>query len=198
MAGGRGGSRSLEPLARSEVVFAGQPVALVIAETEEVAADGAKLLSVDYERWSAGTGCDVEEAIQVAGLAEARLSGRGAPTCRCSTPRWDRGRRRKLRRADVGERRRPACACQRRSRCCLRGLRGGGREGRFPDLGSTETTWSPQAAVAWVDPEGRLVVHASTPGPLYAHVAVSDARAPAESAGGHRDAWWSLRRQDPD
>lgn len=38
--------RLVEPLARHEVVFAGQPVALVIAETAAVAADGAELVDV--------------------------------------------------------------------------------------------------------------------------------------------------------
>src|SRR4029453_15020423 len=40
---GEGGSRALEPLARSETVFAGQPVALVVAESEAAARDGADL-----------------------------------------------------------------------------------------------------------------------------------------------------------
>ena len=36
-------------LARERVIFAGQPVALVLAESEEAAADGAEVLHVDYE-----------------------------------------------------------------------------------------------------------------------------------------------------
>ena len=42
--------RMFEPLARGEVLFAGQPVALVVAETESAAADGAELVMVDLER----------------------------------------------------------------------------------------------------------------------------------------------------
>ena len=42
--------RMFEPLARGEVLFAGQPVALVVAETESAAADGAELVIVDLER----------------------------------------------------------------------------------------------------------------------------------------------------
>src|SRR5436305_10956943 len=38
-----------EPLAREEVVFCGQPVALVVAESEAAASDGADLVDVDYE-----------------------------------------------------------------------------------------------------------------------------------------------------
>ncbi|HEY1594491.1 MAG TPA: xanthine dehydrogenase family protein molybdopterin-binding subunit [Thermoleophilaceae bacterium] len=41
--------RAAEPLARGEVVFSGQPVALVLAESEAAAADGAALVVVDYE-----------------------------------------------------------------------------------------------------------------------------------------------------
>ncbi len=42
--------RMFEPLARDEALFAGQPVALVVAETEEAAADAAGLVMVDAER----------------------------------------------------------------------------------------------------------------------------------------------------
>ncbi len=42
-------NRLVEPLARDEVVFAGQPVALVIAETAEAAADAAELVEVQLE-----------------------------------------------------------------------------------------------------------------------------------------------------
>ena len=46
----RGGNGRLAmPLAGAEVVFAGQPVALVIAETPEAAADAAELVDVRYE-----------------------------------------------------------------------------------------------------------------------------------------------------
>src|SRR5262245_9823446 len=40
----RGPERRFEPLAREEVVFAGQPVALVVAESEAVADDAAELV----------------------------------------------------------------------------------------------------------------------------------------------------------
>lgn len=42
--------RMFEPLAREEAIFAGQPVALVVAETEEAADDAAELVVVDVER----------------------------------------------------------------------------------------------------------------------------------------------------
>jgi CO/xanthine dehydrogenase Mo-binding subunit len=43
-----GSNRTNEPLARGEVVFAGQPVAIVVAESEAAAEDGAEAVVVDY------------------------------------------------------------------------------------------------------------------------------------------------------
>ncbi len=45
-------------LARERVIFAGQPVALVLAESEEAAADGAELLHVDYDALPSATTID--------------------------------------------------------------------------------------------------------------------------------------------
>lgn len=41
--------RHTQPLARSEAVFAGQPVAIVVAEREAAAEDGVEVVVVDYE-----------------------------------------------------------------------------------------------------------------------------------------------------
>jgi len=57
-----GTDRTSEPLAREEVVFAGQPVALVVAESEAVAEDGAEAVVVEYEPLAAVV--DVEAAMQ--------------------------------------------------------------------------------------------------------------------------------------
>src|ERR1039458_3515242 len=46
---GTGPGRLYEPLAREEVVYAGQPVALVVAESEALAQDGAELVEVELE-----------------------------------------------------------------------------------------------------------------------------------------------------
>ncbi len=43
------GSRSQTPLAREEVYWCGHPVAVVVAETEEAALDGASAIDVDYD-----------------------------------------------------------------------------------------------------------------------------------------------------
>jgi CO/xanthine dehydrogenase Mo-binding subunit len=58
-----GTDRTSEPLARKEVVFAGQPVALVVGETEAAAEDGAEAVVVSYEPLPAVV--DVEAAMEV-------------------------------------------------------------------------------------------------------------------------------------
>jgi CO/xanthine dehydrogenase Mo-binding subunit len=69
-----GTDRTAEPLARREVVFAGQPVAIVVAETEAAAQDGAEAVLVDYEPLDAVV--DVEEAMKPgAPLARAEEEG---------------------------------------------------------------------------------------------------------------------------
>jgi len=68
----KGGSgRVAEPLAREEIVWSGQPVALVIAESEAAAEDGAALVDVDAEPLEAVL--DLEAAI-ADGAPAARVS----------------------------------------------------------------------------------------------------------------------------
>ena len=68
--------RAGEPLAREEVVFSGQPVAMVVAESEAAAADGVDRVIVDFEPLEAVL--DVEAAM-APGAAKARAisAGRG-------------------------------------------------------------------------------------------------------------------------
>ncbi|HVU70724.1 MAG TPA: xanthine dehydrogenase family protein molybdopterin-binding subunit [Ktedonobacteraceae bacterium] len=49
-------SRAKSPLAREEVLWSGQPVALVLAESEAAAEDGAAAVDVDYEELPVVTG----------------------------------------------------------------------------------------------------------------------------------------------
>jgi CO/xanthine dehydrogenase Mo-binding subunit len=65
-----GTDRTSEPLAREEVVFAGQPVALVVGRSEAAAQDGAEALVIEYESLEAVV--DVESAMQP-GAALARV-----------------------------------------------------------------------------------------------------------------------------
>jgi CO/xanthine dehydrogenase Mo-binding subunit len=57
-----GNDRTAEPLAREEVVFAGQPVAIVVAESEAAAEDGVEAVVVEYEDLEPVV--DVEQAMQ--------------------------------------------------------------------------------------------------------------------------------------
>jgi CO/xanthine dehydrogenase Mo-binding subunit len=66
-----GNDRTAEPLARDEVVFAGQPVAIVVAESEAAAEDGVEAVVVEYETLEAVV--DVEQAMQP-GAALARVA----------------------------------------------------------------------------------------------------------------------------
>src|SRR3954447_21063526 len=68
----KGGSgRAAEPLAREEIVWSGQPVALVVAESEAAAEDGAALVWVDADPLPPVL--DLEAALQ-AGAPAARLT----------------------------------------------------------------------------------------------------------------------------
>jgi CO/xanthine dehydrogenase Mo-binding subunit len=67
-----GTGRTHEPLARREILWAGQPVALVVAETPEAAADAAELVVV--ETTALEPVLDIDRAI-VPGAARARLEG---------------------------------------------------------------------------------------------------------------------------
>jgi CO/xanthine dehydrogenase Mo-binding subunit len=72
---GVGKGRTYEPLARSEVVFAGQPVALVVAASEASAEDGVEGVVVDYAPLPVVL--DLEEAM-APGAPSARLAQQGA------------------------------------------------------------------------------------------------------------------------
>jgi CO/xanthine dehydrogenase Mo-binding subunit len=57
-----GPGRSKNPLAREEIVYAGQPIAIAVAETEAIAADALELIEVDLEPVEAVI--DVESAVR--------------------------------------------------------------------------------------------------------------------------------------
>ena len=102
LAGGSG--RAAEPLAREEIVWSGQPVALVVAESEAAAEDGAALVDVDADPLPAVL--DIEAAlaadappVRVTATAgrtrapRARTPGRPRATTATRTGRRRRGRR---------------------------------------------------------------------------------------------------------
>ncbi|RKQ86682.1 CO/xanthine dehydrogenase Mo-binding subunit [Solirubrobacter pauli] len=158
LAGGSG--RAAEPLAREEIVWAGQPVALVVAETEAAAGDAAALVDVDTE-WLEPV-LDLEAAL-ADGAPAARLTERaGEDESAASAHGGSEGgteaagggspnvaTRQRLQRGDVDA-----------------GLAAADHvvRGRFRTSWVHQAYLEPQSTLAWVDPDGTLVVHSSTQG----------------------------------
>ncbi|MDH5334370.1 MAG: xanthine dehydrogenase family protein molybdopterin-binding subunit, partial [Thermoleophilia bacterium] len=153
--------RTAEPLAREEVVFAGQPVALVVAETEAASEDGAELVVVDYEPLDAVV--DVEAAMDPgAPLARrpAEESGGDLESIHAGVDHGDE---------DADTERHSANVLNRVHRA------GGDVAASFATSdavvsGTFRTPWvyqayiEPQVTTTWLEPGGTLVVSTSTQG----------------------------------
>ena len=159
----RGVDRTAEPLAREEVVFAGQPVALVVAETEAAAEDGAEVVFVEYEPLEAVV--DVEAAMQPeAALARVvEQSEEGGGDLESIHAQVDRGQD-----DDPGEKL-SANVLDRVTR--ERGdLAAAFAASDAVVEGTFRTPWvyqayiEPQVCTAWLEPSGVLVVSTSTQG----------------------------------
>jgi CO/xanthine dehydrogenase Mo-binding subunit len=158
-----GKGRLYEPLARQEVVYAGQPVALVVGESEAIAEDAAQLVEVELEplepvldveaaarpgapsarvlaRTEAeGSGlADAHAAVSAGGLEDEALSDNVLGTAR-------------LQAGDVA-------AALASSAAVVRG--------RFTTPWMYQGYLEPQAATAWLDPEGELTVRSATQAPF--------------------------------
>ena len=157
-----GPGRAHEPLAREEVVYSGQPVALVIGETEAAAADGVEGVIVDLEPLEAVV--DLEAAMapgggrariyrregegddMAAGHADVSASSADGPAEELSDNVHPGGR---FAEGDVAAALAASAAVVRR---------------RF------ETSWIHQGYIetptttAWVEPDGELVVWSGTQG----------------------------------
>jgi CO/xanthine dehydrogenase Mo-binding subunit len=150
---GVGPQRRFEPLAIDEVVYAGQPVALVVAETEEVAEDAAALVHIDEEPLPPVV--DLLAALEP-GAPPARVHVReGAespPAFEADDPSAERfsgnvlGRSRDQR-GDPDE---SFAACD----VVV--------EGSFRTPWAYQAYMEPHVAIAWVEPDGTLAVTAST------------------------------------
>jgi CO/xanthine dehydrogenase Mo-binding subunit len=156
---GRGPERHLEPLAREEVVFAGQPVALVVAETEAAAADAVTLVAVDLEPLA-----PVLDVVTAArdGSPLARIDRSAAGPAvgaehRSADPDEDPGDAAAGNVfATVHERRGDVETAFDRSAAIV--------EGRFRAAWAHQAPIEPQAAAAWLDLDGSLTVLASMQG----------------------------------
>jgi CO/xanthine dehydrogenase Mo-binding subunit len=156
-----GSGRSHEPLARSEVVFSGQPIALVVAESEAAAEDGAEAVIVQYE--------SLEPVLDL----EAAMAP-GAPLAR--RPADDEASGLESVHAAVGAAEQELPEEDLSGNVLKRSFReDGDLDAAFAASdavvsGTFSTSWvyqaylEPQTATAWLEPGGVLVVSASTQG----------------------------------
>ena len=160
--GTTGRDRTAEPLAREEVVFAGQPVALVVAETEAAAEDGAELVLVDYETLDAVV--DVEAAMRpdapLARRVEQAVEGGDLESIHAGVD--DAGE-------DDGDERLSGNVLDRVVRTSGDAAAQLDRSDAVVS-GTFRTPWvyqayiEPQVCTAWLEPSGALVVSTSTQG----------------------------------
>ena len=158
-----GTDRTSEPLAREEVVFAGQPVALVVAESETAAEDGAEVVLVDYEPLP--TVVDVEAAMET-----------GAPLARTVEDADDEAADLESIHAGVDHGQEDDPGEELSANVLDRITRESGDVGAAfaaSDAiveGTFRTPWvyqaylEPQVSTAWLEPSGQLVVSTSTQG----------------------------------
>jgi CO/xanthine dehydrogenase Mo-binding subunit len=166
-AGGRGG----QPLARSEVVYSGQPVAMVVAESESAAEDGADLVTVEVEPLPAVL--DLEAAMAV-GAPAARIevpAGEGADV---GGAHGDAGGGEE---ADDQELSENVAGSQRMAAGDVAGLLANGAASaaaRYTTSWIHQGYLEPQVATAWLEPEGDLVVSTSTQGAFNARQQIAE------------------------
>ncbi|TME13497.1 MAG: xanthine dehydrogenase family protein molybdopterin-binding subunit, partial [Chloroflexi bacterium] len=155
--------RSTLPLARSEVVFAGQPIALVIAESDAAASDAAELVNVRLE--ALPVVLDAEAAMDPA--SPLAWQERGAASDEAGSDAQTH--------AGVGggedesiEAEELSANVVGRSRYWdgdVVGVLAGAnvvREGRFTTSWIHQGYLEPQASTAWIDDDGTLVVESAT------------------------------------
>jgi CO/xanthine dehydrogenase Mo-binding subunit len=158
-----GPQRTREPLAREEIVYAGQPVAIVVAESEAIAADALELIDLELEH--------LEPVIDLEAAARP-----GAPRARVHLPA-DEGEG-----SDVADAHASVSAgdegpTEAVSENVLGTVRVANGDVAAALAGSDvtvsarfQTPWvyqgylEPQTATAWFDPEDNLIITTSTQG----------------------------------
>ena len=168
-----GSGRTNEPLAKREVVFSGQPVALVVAESEAAAEDGAEAVFVSYETLPAVADLDAALALD-------------APLAR-QAPEDDEESTMGSVHAAVSSGEEDAPEEELSGNVLKRSFRGEGDvEAAFAasDLvvgGTFRTPWvyqayvEPQTATAWPEPGGTLAISSSTQGSFIVRSEVASA-----------------------
>ena len=161
-----GTDRTSEPLAREEVVFAGQPVALVVAETEAAAEDGAETRRRRLRATRGGRRRRGRDGAR----RRARAHRRGERTTKAGDLESIHRRRRRPRpggrprRAALGERARSHHARARETSRRRSPASDAIVEGTFRTPWVYQAYLEPQVCTAWLEPSGTLVVSTSTQG----------------------------------
>jgi len=157
-----GNDRTAEPLAREEVVFAGQPVAIVVANSEAAAADGVEAVVVEYEPLEAVV--DVEQAMRpgapLARVADEEETGGDLESIHAGVDRGQEDDETEQLSGNVldtvtrssGD----AAALLEASDAVV--------SGKFRTPWVYQAYIEPQACTAWQEPNGTLVVSTSTQG----------------------------------
>jgi CO/xanthine dehydrogenase Mo-binding subunit len=171
-----GSGRTAEPLAREEIVWSGQPVALVVAETAAAAEDAAGLVEVETEPLPAVL--DLEAAMEL-DSAPSRITatigdgGDGGAGAHTTSPDGDGDAPAA---ADGPES--PNVAI--RQRLAAGDVDAGLARSDAVVSGRFRTSWvhqaylEPQSALAWLEPDGELVVSSSTQGAFMVRQGLSD------------------------
>src|SRR4051794_14128513 len=166
-----GSGRTGEPLAREEIVWSGQPVAIVVAESEAAAEDGAGLVVVDTEPLpavldvEAAMAADADRARLTEDTEEGDLGGAhtDAPAGADDTPQHESPNVPVFQRLRNGD----AAAGLERADAVV--------SARFRTSWVHQAYLEPQSAMAWLEPEGDLVVQSSTQGAFMARDALARA-----------------------
>ena len=157
-----GTDRTAEPLARTEVVFAGQPVAIVVAESEATAEDGAELVLVEYEPLPAVV--DVEAAMEpgsvLARTVEEAEEGGDVESIHAAVDHGQEDEEQERLSANVLDR------VHRSHGDVAAALDGSAAvvSGTFRTPWVYQAYLEPQVCTAWLEPSGTLVVSTSTQG----------------------------------
>ncbi len=172
-----GPMRQFEPLARGEIVFAGQPVAIVLAESEAAAEDGVEAVIVETTTLPAVV--DVEAAIEP-GSPAARIRKVGGVMEGGAAMHVEAG-------SDTGDEPAPAAAAagpvapnvmgpHHQANGDVAALLAGCAavvKGRFRTSWVHQTYMEPQGALAIPEVNGGVTIHSSTQGAFYVRGMVS-------------------------
>jgi CO/xanthine dehydrogenase Mo-binding subunit len=165
-----GQGRMYEPLAREEVIYAGQPVALVVAESEAIAHDAAQLVEVELEplepvldiEAAIAPGASRARTVQADAGEEAGLGDAHASVAAAGVEDEDLSDNvlgsARLANGDVD-------AALASSAAVVRG--------RFRTPWVYQGYLEPQNASAWLDPDGELTIRTSTQTPFATRDAIA-------------------------